>query len=227
MSADYSQIELVVLAHLSEDPELIRAFTEKIDVHTLTASLIFDVLQGEVTPEQRRIAKTINFGVMYGMSSFRLSKELQISRAKADEFIKSYFNRYGMIRDFIDKTVEYAEKNSYVKTILGRQRHIDGINSKNRNEKNGAERMAVNTPIQGSAADIVKQAMINVTSRISKNKLNAKLVLQVHDELIFEVPFNEVDTMKNLLKEEMESVIKLRVPLRVSIETGESWGDMH
>ncbi|MCL2792878.1 MAG: DNA polymerase I [Spirochaetaceae bacterium] len=227
MSADYSQIELVVLAHLSEDPELTRAFIEKIDVHTLTASLIFDILQNEVTQEQRRIAKTINFGVMYGMSSFRLSKELQIPRAKADEFIKSYFDRYKMIRDFIDKTVKYAEENSYVKTILGRQRYIDGINSKNKNEKNGAERVAVNTPIQGSAADIVKQAMINVTARIIKEKLNSKLVLQVHDELIFEVPFNEIDTMKNLLKEEMESVIKLRVPLRVTIETGESWGDMH
>ncbi|MCL2705148.1 MAG: DNA polymerase I [Spirochaetaceae bacterium] len=227
MSADYSQIELVVLAHLSQDPELIRAFTEKTDVHTLTASLIFDTTQDKVTPEQRRIAKTINFGVMYGMSSFRLSRELQIPRARADEFIKSYFDRYKMIRDFIDKTVKYAEENGYVKTILGRQRHIDGINSKNKNEKNGAERMAVNTPIQGSAADIVKQAMINVTSRIKKEKLNSKLVLQVHDELIFEVPFNEIDTMKNLLKEEMESVIKLKVPLRVSIETGESWGDMH
>ena len=227
MSADYSQIELVILAHLSEDPELIRAFTEKIDIHTLTASLIFDILEDKVTPEQRRVAKTINFGVMYGMSSFRLSRELQIPRARADEFIKSYFDRYKMIRDFIDKTVKYAEENGYVKTILGRQRYIDGINSKNKNEKNGAERMAVNTPIQGSAADIVKQAMINVTSRIRKEKLNSKLVLQVHDELIFEVPFNEVDTMKNLLKEEMESVIKLKVPLRVTVETGESWGDMH
>ncbi|MCL2481147.1 MAG: DNA polymerase I, partial [Spirochaetaceae bacterium] len=227
MSADYSQIELVVLAHLSEDPELTRAFTEKTDVHTLTATLIFDIPPDKVTQEQRRIAKTINFGVMYGMSSFRLSRELQIPRARADEFIKSYFDRYKMIRDFIDKTVKYAEENGYVKTILGRQRHIDGINSKNKNEKNGAERMAVNTPIQGSAADIVKQAMINVTLRIKKEKLNSKLVLQVHDELIFEVPFNEIDVMKNLLKEEMESVIKLKVPLRVTVETGESWGDMH
>ena len=227
MSADYSQIELVVLAHLSEDPELIRAFTEKIDVHTLTASLIFDIIQEKITPEQRRIAKIINFGVMYGMSSFRLSRELQIPRASADEFIKSYFSRYSMIRDFIDKTVKYAEETGYVKTILGRQRYIDGINSKNKNEKSGAERMAVNTPIQGSAADIVKQAMINVISRIKKENLNSKLVLQVHDELIFEVPFSEVEVMKTLLQEEMESVIKLKVPLRVTIETGESWGDMH
>ncbi|MCL2294203.1 MAG: DNA polymerase I [Spirochaetes bacterium] len=227
MSADYSQIELVVFAHLSEDPELIRAFAEKTDVHTLTASLIFGIAQEEVTPEQRRIAKTINFGVMYGMSSFRLSKELQIPRVKAEDFINSYFNRYGKIRDFIDKTVKYAEENGYVKTILGRRRYIDGINSKNKNEKSGAERMAVNTPIQGSAADIVKQAMINVTSRIKKDGLNSKLVLQVHDELIFEVPFNENEVMKNILREEMESVIKLKAPLKVFIETGESWGDMY
>ncbi len=227
MSADYSQIELVVLAHLSGDRQLTEAFINKTDVHALTASLIFNIPASSVTPEQRRIAKTINFGVMYGMSAFRLSRELQIPRARADEFIKSYFSRYSSIRTFIDETVKYAEETGFVKTILGRERYIDGINSSNRNEKNGAERMAVNTPIQGSAADIVKLAMINVAARISREKLDSKLVLQVHDELIFEVPLKEVETMKKLLREEMESVIKLKAPLRVSIETGESWGEMH
>ncbi|MDX9801010.1 MAG: DNA polymerase I [Spirochaetia bacterium] len=227
MSADYSQIELVVLAHLSEDPELLRAFKEKIDVHTLTASLIFDISAEDVTPEQRRIAKTINFGVMYGMSGFRLARELQIPRSRADEFIKSYFQRYSSIRQFIDSTVKFAEENGFVKTILGRERYIDGINNSNKNVKSGAERIAVNTPIQGSAADIVKLAMIRINSRMDKEKLKASLVLQVHDELIFEVPFNEIDKMKTLLKDEMESVMKLKAPLRVSIETGESWGEMH
>jgi DNA polymerase-1 len=227
ISADYSQIELVVLAHLSGDPELMKAFKNNIDVHSLTASLIFNTTPENVTSEQRRIAKTINFGVMYGMSSFRLSRELRIPRKNADEFIKSYFARYAMIRDFIDKTVKFAEETGYVTTIYGRRRYIDGINSKNRNEKSSAERMAVNTPIQGSAADIVILEMINIVSRIEKEKLLAKLVLQVHDELIFEVPFAETETVKALVKEEMESVIKLNIPLKVSVETGESWGDMH
>ena len=227
LSADYSQIELVVLAHLSEDPALIKAFTEGIDVHRMTGSLIFQVDPEEVTAEQRRIAKTINFGVMYGMSGFRLSRELKIPRKQADEFIGSYFARYANIRKFIDETVASAEEKGTVSTILGRERMIAGINSRNRNEKSGAERMAVNTPIQGTAADIVKLAMLNIDGRIKEKELKSKLVLQVHDELIYEVPLSEVEEMKVLVKQEMENVLKLKVPLRVSIETGESWGDMH
>ncbi len=227
LSADYSQIELVVLAHLSEDPGLIKAFTEGIDVHRMTGSLIFQVAPEEVTSEQRRIAKTINFGVMYGMSGFRLSRELKIPRKQADEFINSYFERYANIRKFIDTTVQHAEETGSVSTILGRERVIAGINSRNRNEKNGAERMAVNTPIQGSAADIVKLAMLTIDGKLKSEKLKSKLVLQVHDELIYEVPFSEIDRMKSLVKFEMENVFKLKTPLRVSIETGESWGEMH
>ena len=227
LSADYSQIELVVLAHLSEDPALIKAFTEGIDVHRMTGSLIFQTEPEEVTAEQRRIAKTINFGVMYGMSGFRLSRELKIPRKQADEFISSYFERYANIRKFIDKTVASAEERGSVCTILGRERIIAGINSKNRNEKSGAERMAVNTPIQGTAADIVKLAMLSIDGKIKEKGVKSKLVLQVHDELIFEVPVSEVDEMKSLVKYEMENVLKLKAPLRVSIETGESWGDMH
>ena len=227
LSADYAQIELVVLAHLSEDPALIKAFTEGIDVHRMTGSLIFQVPPEEVSSDQRRIAKTINFGVMYGMSGFRLSRELKIPRKQADEFIKSYFERYANIKGFIDKTVSHAEESGSVSTVLGRERFIAGINSKNRNEKNGAERMAVNTPIQGSAADIVKLAMLKIDEKLKDQDLKSKLVLQVHDELIYEVPFSEVETMKSLVREEMENVYKLKVPLHVSIETGESWGEMH
>ncbi len=227
LSADYSQIELVVLAHLSEDPGLIKAFSEGIDVHRMTGALIFQVSPDDVTQEQRRIAKTINFGVMYGMSGFRLSRELKIPRKQADQFISSYFERYANIRKFIDETVKRAEEKGSVSTILGRERVIAGINSRNRNEKNGAERMAVNTPIQGSAADIVKLAMIKIDEKIKTLKLKSKLVLQVHDELIYEVPLSEVDDMKKLVKKEMESVFTLKAPLRVSIETGESWGDLH
>ena len=193
----------------------------------MTGSLIFQVAPEEVTSEQRRIAKTINFGVMYGMSGFRLSRELKIPRKQADEFINSYFERYANIRKFIDTTVQHAEETGSVSTILGRERVIAGINSRNRNEKNGAERMAVNTPIQGSAADIVKLAMLTIDGKLKSEKLKSKLVLQVHDELIYEVPFSEIDRMKSLVKFEMENVFKLKTPLRVSIETGESWGEMH
>jgi DNA polymerase-1 len=213
LSADYAQIELVVLAHLSEDPALIKAFTEGIDVHRMTGSLIFQVAPEEVSSD--------------GMSGFRLSRELKIPRKQADEFINSYFDRYANIRGFIDKTVSHAEEAGSVSTILGRERFIAGINSKNRNEKNGAERMAVNTPIQGSAADIVKLAMLKIDEKLKDKDLKSKLVLQVHDELIYEVPFSEVEIMKSLVREEMENVYKLKVPLHVSIETGESWGEMH
>lgn len=227
LSADYAQIELVVLAHLSGDPELVKAFTEGTDVHRLTASLIFGVSPEEVTPEQRRTAKVINFGVIYGMSAFRLSKELGIPVQKASGFINLYFEKYAGIRSFIEETLKQAREFETVKTILGRERFIDAINSSNHNERSGAERMAFNSPIQGSAADIVKTAMINISKRIRKESLDAVMVLQIHDELIFEAPEREIATLKDIVREEMENVIKLRVPLRVSIETADSWGDMH
>jgi len=227
LSADYSQIELVVLAHLSEDPGLSSAFASGADVHRRTGALIFGVPEENVTPEQRRAAKTINFGVMYGMSAFRLSRELAIPRAEADKFIDFYFRQYPRIREFIEKTVKEAERTGKVKTILGRERPIPAINSRNKTEKMGAERMAVNTPIQGSAADIVKLAMLRVTRRLAAERLASKLILEVHDELIFEVPLGEVERMKSLVKEEMEGAITLGIPLRASVETGMSWGEMH
>lgn len=227
MSADYSQIELVVLAHLSGDPALIEAFTKGTDVHALTASFLFNILPEEVTQEQRRTAKTINFGIIYGMSSYRLAGELSIPRAVADNFISSYFDRYSSIRNFIDETIKFVEETGYVETLLGRRRYIEDINNKNKTVKRGAERMAVNTPIQGSAADIVKLSMLKVVERIEKEKLKTSLVLQVHDELILEVPDKEIESVRSILRSEMEGAVKLKVPLRVTIETGESWGDMH
>ena len=227
LSADYSQIELVVLAHLSEDPELTKAFKEGVDVHRLTASLVFGVPQEAVTPDQRRVAKVINFGVIYGMSAFRLGRDLNISVSQASGFIKMYFEKYAGVQRFINQTLDYAREHECVKTILGRERFINAINSQNHNERSGAERIAFNSPIQGSAADIVKMAMINISQKLKEKGLESKMVLQIHDELIFEVPQKEVEVMKKLVKEEMENVIKLHVPLRVSIETAESWGDMH
>ncbi len=227
VSADYSQIELVILAHLSEDTGLCGAFKSGIDVHKATAALIFGVEANAVTPEMRRTAKTINFGVMYGMSAFRLSNELGISRTQAQEFIQSYFATYSGVRSFMDEVISFAEKNGYVQTIFGRRRYIRWINSKNKLEKSSAERMAVNTPIQGSAADIVKQAMLNVTAELQKNKIPAKLLLQVHDELIFECSEDKVDVAVQCIRSTMENVIQLKVPLKVSVETGKRWGDFH
>jgi len=227
LSADYSQIELVVLAHLAGDEGLKSAFTSGEDVHKETAALIFGVFAEMVSPEQRRIAKTINFGVMYGMSAFRLSRELKIPRKQADEFINAYFRRYSKIKDYIEKVGDQARSTGVVTTIRGHERYIHGINSRNATERAGAERIALNTPIQGSAADIVKMSMLKISTELKRLGLASKLLLQVHDELIFEVPEAELEQMKNLVQETMESVITLDVPLRVSIETGRCWGDMH
>ncbi len=227
VSADYSQIELVVLAHYARDPGLIAAFTGGVDVHTATAALIFGVNASEVDPAQRRAAKTINFGVMYGMSAFRLSRELGIPNRQAQAFIDAYFQTYSGIKEFIKKTVTAAETSGGVSTLLGRFRTVAGINSRNRNEKQAAERIAVNTPIQGTAADIVKTAMIRVDKALAKAGLKAQLILQVHDELILEVPLEEKDAVTVLLQEAMTGAITLDVPLKVSIESGMSWGAMH
>ncbi len=227
LSADYSQIELVILAHLSGDPGLCEAFRAGSDVHRRTGSLIFGVPEDQVTPEQRRVAKTINFGVMYGMSSFRLSRELGIPRKDADRFLEFYFRQYPRIQSFIGETIRKAEQSGKVSTLLGRERPVPNINSRNKTEKTQAERIAINTPIQGSAADMVKLAMIRIVEKLKKEHLNTRLILQVHDELIFEVPPEELDRVKGLVQKEMEQVYPLRVPLRVSIETGSSWGELH
>jgi len=227
ISADYSQIELVILAHLSQDKNLISAFKENRDVHARTASLIFGINENEIKPEQRRMAKTINFGVIYGMSAFRLANELDISRTEAQNFINAYFNTYSGVRQFIENTIKKTEQTGYVTTFSGRRRYIPTINSHNKTEKSAAERIAVNTPIQGSAADIVKMAMLNLDKRLTVEKSNARLLLQVHDELILECPKTDAEKTSVLIKTEMEQAATLSIPLRVSVETGSRWGDFH
>lgn len=229
ISADYSQIELVVLAHLSGDERLCAAFRAGNDVHKATAALIFGVGEDDVTPAMRRTAKTMNFGLMYGMSAFRLANELKITRAQAADFIDSYFAAYSGVRKFFDENVSEAEKRGYVQTIMGRRRFIDKINSSGRFEKEGAVRIAKNSPVQGSAADIVKTAMINVSGALDRENIPAKLLLQVHDELIFECPDDEkiIARAVAVITEEMENAVHLNVPLRVSVEVGKSWGEFH
>ena len=229
ISADYSQIELVVLAHLSGDENMCQAFKEGTDVHRSTASLIFGVSPEQVTPQMRRTAKTINFGVIYGMSAFRLAKDLAISRTEAKQFIDNYFKFYSKINAFISETISGAEKNGYVSTIFGRKREILNINSKNKLEKSQAERIAVNTPVQGSAADIVKKAMVHVSSALIQKNNGSRLLLQVHDELIFECPDEKsvIDETIKIIQEKMENAVKLSVPLKVSVEFGTNWGAFH
>ena len=231
ISADYSQIELVVLAHLSKDKNLSQAFIDGIDVHKSTAALIAGISPDQVTAAQRRAAKTVNFGVMYGMSAFGLAKDLGISRTEAKEFIEQYFRTYSGVKDFISKTILEAKNKGYVETISGRRRYVSEINSENKLVQNAAQRICVNTPIQGSAADIVKKAMIDLFDAIPKNGLDKKLkmLLQVHDELIFECDSDNetVEKAINLIREKMEGAYKLNVPLRVSIEYGKSWGEFH
>ena len=229
ISADYAQIELVVLAHLTGDKNLCSAFENEIDVHKSTASLIYGVKMEDVTGDMRRNAKTLNFGLMYGMGAFSLAKDLGISRSQAKDFIDNYFAVYSGVKNFFDKTIRTAEENSYITTISGRRRKILAITSKNKMEKEAAIRVAKNSPIQGSAADIVKKAMIDVSEALKKTNSKAKLLLQVHDELILECPDDEKsisDTIA-LVRDKMEHAIKLNVPLRVSIEYGKNWGCFH
>ncbi|GHU48259.1 DNA polymerase I [Spirochaetia bacterium] len=227
ISADYGQIELVLLAHFSGDENLCVAFRDGKDVHARTAALIFGIPETEVRGEQRRIAKVINFGVIYGMSAFRLSNELNIHRAEAQAFIDAYYKTYSGITRFMEATVCKAEETGYVSTLLGRRRYIAGINSRNNTEKSAAQRVAINTPIQGSAADIVKLAMLNVNRTLSERTSPAKMLLQVHDELIFECPEAAAPETAALIKAAMEQSVSLLVPLRVSVESGKCWGDFH
>jgi DNA polymerase-1 len=227
ISADYSQIELVVLAHLCGDPNLVGAFRDGVDIHKRTASLMLGVPLDQVTADMRRAAKAINFGLMYGMSAFRLANELKISRKQAQEFFDAYKREFSRVDGYFQEVIAEAEKTGMVTTMLGHQRALPNITGRNRVEKQAAERIAMNTPIQGSAADIVKLAMLAVDKALKVGNFEAKLLLQVHDELLLEAPANEVETVKALLRREMESAVTLNVPLRVGIETGANWGELH
>lgn len=225
VSADYSQIELRVLAHLSEDIKLIESFLNNEDIHLRTASEVFKIAPEEVTGEMRRRAKAVNFGIVYGISDYGLSRDLKISRKEAKEYIDNYFDRYKGVKNYIDSVVKFARENGYVTTILNRRRYIPEINSKNYNQRSFGERMAMNTPIQGSAADIIKMSMVKVYNELKSRSLKSKLILQIHDELIVDTFPDEVEIVKDLLKTIMENVIKLRVPLVVDIGCGKNWYD--
>ena len=225
-SADYSQIELRVLAHLSQDPGLLEAFRKGEDIHSATASSMFEVPINEVDSEMRRIAKVLNFGVIYGLSAHGISQQTGFSREEGSNFIESYFNKYPGISEYLEGVKASARENQYVETLLGRRRSVPEINASNFNVRGAAERMAINMPIQGTAADIMKLAMIRVHRRLAEEGLRAKMLLQVHDELVFEVPQEEMETLKDLVFDEMPAAMELDVTLKVDAKWGETWGDM-
>lgn len=227
VSLDYSQIELRILAHLSEDENLIKAFNENKDIHTMTALNIFHLSSAdEVTHDIRRIAKAVNFGILYGLSSFGLARDTKVTRKEAQSFIDGYFALYPKVKIFIDEIIKQTREKGYCSTILGRKRNIHDINSRNANIRTRAERMAVNAPIQGSAADIIKLAMIECDKYIKENGIDAKCILQIHDELIFEVNENIVSEFTDIMKNIMERAVSLSVPLLVNAETGDNWGQL-
>jgi DNA polymerase-1 len=226
LAADYSQIELRLLAHFSKDKLLVEAFRRGDDIHTLTASQVFGVPPLMVTSDHRRQAKVVNFGIVYGLSAFGLSQQLGIEPGEARKFIDAYFERYSGVRAFIDATLAQARRDQKVKTLFGRVRPIPDINSKNSNLRGFAERTAVNTPLQGTAADLIKLAMIRIDEEIRKRELKSRMTLQVHDELVFEVPESEVDAMKAMVREHMEAAHELAVPLRVDLGVGANWRDL-
>ena len=227
VSADYSQIELRIMAHLSCDTHLIEAFRKGQDVHAMTAAKIFGISPDEVTSDQRRIAKTANFGIMYGISSFGLAQRLKIGRAEAKKIIEDYFANFPAISSFIEDTLAVTRENGYVETIFGRRRYLPDINSKNGTVRSLAERNAVNAPIQGTAADIIKLAMINVDRRIAKESLKSRMILQIHDELVFDAVADEVEKLEAIVKEEMENVTRLSIPLTVECNHGKNWLEAH
>ena len=227
LSADYSQVELRMMAHFSKDKGLIDAFNNTEDIHSKTASLVFNVPVEMILPEMRRTAKVVNFGIMYGAGAFRIGQELGISRKEATLLIENYFNQYPGIQNYIDSTCSMAREKKYVETILGRKRPIWDADSENGLRRQAAERMAINMPIQGSAAEMIKLAMINIYDEITKMNLRSKLVLQIHDELIFEFPNEEEEDLVGLVIDKMENALELSVPIIVDYGIGNSWYEAH
>jgi len=226
-SADYSQIELRIMAHLSQDKGLIEAFNNKEDIHTKTASSVYGISPEDVLPELRRTAKVINFGIMYGAGPFRIGQELGIPRNEAMTIIEAYFNQYTGIKNYFDKTINFAKEHKYVSTLLGRRRPVWEIDSDNRIRREAAVRMAINMPIQGTAAEMIKLAMIDIQQELESKKLESMMVLQIHDELVFEFPENELEPLKNLIVSKMENALSLSVPLSVDCGWGKSWYEAH
>jgi DNA polymerase-1 len=227
MSADYSQIELRIIAALANDTNMIQAFKDKLDIHRATAAKVFHVDLEEVTKDQRSAAKAVNFGIIYGQSAFGLSQNLGISRTEAKQIIDAYFAQYSTIKTYMDQAVKSARENGYVETIMQRRRYLPDINSANAVVRGFAERNAVNAPIQGSAADIVKLAMVAVSKAMKEAKVRSKMILQVHDELVFDVHKDEQKIMKALVKEAMENAVSLSVPMEVEMELADNWLDAH
>ncbi|MBO5764122.1 MAG: DNA polymerase I, partial [Bacteroidales bacterium] len=227
VSADYSQIELRLMAHLSQDPHLVDAFNRNMDIHTATAAKVFKVDEMSVTKEQRSRAKVANFGIIYGISAFGLSQRLGMSRTDSKQLIDEYFNNYPKVKEYMNNMIQKAREDGYVETIYGRKRFLPDINSRNAAVRSYNERNAINAPLQGSAADIIKVAMINIYKRLNAEGLKSKMVLQVHDELIFDVTEQEVEQICNIVTQEMEKVAKLRIPLVAECGKGYNWLQAH
>jgi DNA polymerase-1 len=227
LAADYSQIELRIIASLSQDEAMIHDFNKGIDIHTATASRVYNVALADVDPDIRRNAKTVNFGIIYGISAFGLSERLGISRREAAGIISNYFDKYAGIKKFMEESIQFAKENGYVQTIMGRRRYLRDINSKNAIVRGFAERNAINAPIQGSSADMIKVAMINIHEAMKEQKLQSKMILQVHDELVFDAKKSELDVLMPIVEKEMREAIPLKVPVVVDMNTGENWLSAH
>jgi len=227
MSADYSQIELRLAAHYSNDANMISAFRDKIDIHSMTASSVFGVSIADITPDMRRQAKIINFATIYGVSPYGLSQQAEIGMREAAEFIKKYFETYPGFREYIDRTIEFAKEHGYVQTLMGRKRPVPEITSETSFRREGAERAAINMPIQGTSADMIKIAMINIAKEMTDKKLRSRMIMQVHDELVFEVHEDEKKLMEDMIRDKMENALKLNVPVIVEIGTGQNWDEAH
>ena len=223
VDADYSQIELRVLAHVANDTQMQEDFRLGRDIHTMTAARVFDMPEDLVTPQMRSRAKAVNFGIVYGIGAFSLSKDIGVSRREAEDYIHDYLRNYKGVADYMERVVEEAKKNGYVETLFGRRRYLPELASSNFNMRAFGERVARNMPIQGTAADIIKIAMVHVRNRLKAEKLDAKLILQVHDELIVECPEAESNTVKKILEEEMANAVQLSVPMLAEAGSGKSW----
>jgi DNA polymerase-1 len=227
MAADYSQIELRIIAALSKDPAMVKAFQNNEDIHAATAARVFDVPLERVTREQRSNAKTVNFGIVYGVSAFGLSQQTNLSRTESKELIDTYYSSYPQLKQYISKQVNFAREHGYVVTVLGRRRYLKDINSQNTVVRGAAERNAVNAPIQGSAADIIKLAMIQIHRKIKEGNWKSMMLLQVHDELVFDVLKSEKEAFEKMVKTEMENAFDIGLPLLVDIGFGENWLEAH
>ena len=227
LSADYSQIELRIIAEISKDENMMEAFVQGHDIHTATAAKVYGISLEEVSSTQRRNAKAVNFGIIYGQSAFGLSQNLGIPRKEAGEIIENYFNTYPGIKKYMNDTMNFARENGYVETIMGRRRYLRDINSANQTVRGFAERNAINAPIQGSAADMIKIAMIRIHQDIIDQKLNSKMTMQVHDELVFDVPKAEIEMMKKIIEDRMKNAIDMKVPILVEVGEGSNWLEAH